>query len=217
MLVKWLIYIYTMITSTHKSLALKWIFSNMMQCSSNMASIGFPYYVYLTILKALVVTESTVNHNQRQTRYLEFPNFHWINRIENSINNYSLFKAKPRIPTLIIDYIWTEGTNSGTHSCTGSIGNPPGTMTLEIRDGETGNFTSFSSSTKSLTTIKENGHYNATLKFSINFNNENIRSQNIRCVANNQHTLSISESPCYSREVFVSPLPGKPILLKLLT
>lgn len=188
-----------------------------MQSSSNLSSIGFLYYVYLTILKTLVVTESTVNHNQRQTRYLEFPNFHWINHFQNSIKNFSLFKAKPGIPTLVIDYRWTEGTNLGTHSCTGSIGNPPGTMTLEIRDGETGNFTSFSPSTNSLTIIKENCHYNATLKFSINFNNENIRSHNIRCVANNQHTLSISESPFYSREVFVSPLPGKPIFLNLLT
>ncbi|XP_065924174.1 uncharacterized protein [Magallana gigas] len=117
-------------------------------------------------------------------------------------------KAKPAIPTLAIDYRWTEGTNLGTHSCTGSIGNPPGTMTLEIRDGETGNFTSFSPSTKSLNTIKENCHYDAKLTFSINFNTENIRSHFIRCVANNQHTLSISEFPFYSREVFVNPLPA---------
>lgn len=183
MLVKWSTCIYTMIRSTHKS------------------------YVYLTILKTLVVTESTVNHNQRQTRYLEYPNFHWINRIENFINNFSLLTAKPGISTLVIDYTWTEGTNLGTHSCTGSIGNPPGTMTLEIRDGETGNYTGF---------IYLPNH-SPTIKCSNNFNTENIRSHNIRCVANNQHTLSISESPFYSREVFVSPLPGKPILLNLLT
>nr|XP_034330434.1 uncharacterized protein LOC105324798 isoform X7 [Crassostrea gigas] len=117
-------------------------------------------------------------------------------------------KAKPGIPTLAIDYRWTEGTNLGIHSCTGSIGNPPGTMTLEIRDGETGNFTSFSPSTKSLNTIKENCHYDATLTFSINFNTEKIRSHYIRCVANNQHTLLISEPPFYSKEVFVNPLPA---------
>ncbi|XP_065924182.1 uncharacterized protein [Magallana gigas] len=117
-------------------------------------------------------------------------------------------KAKPGIPTLAIDYRWTEGTNLGIHSCTGSIGNPPGTMTLEIRDGETGNFTSFSPSTKSLNTIKENCHYDATLTFSINFNTEKNRSHYIRCVANNQQTLLISEPPFYSKEVFVNPLPA---------
>lgn len=128
-----------------------------------------------------------------------------------------MFKAKPGIPTLAIDYRWTEGTNLGIHSCTGSIGNPPGTMTLEIRDRETGNFTSFSPSTKSLNTIKENCHYDATLTFSINFNTETIRSHYIRCVANNQQTLLISEPPFYSKEVFVNPLPGKPILLIFVT
>ncbi|XP_052702942.1 serine-rich adhesin for platelets-like isoform X3 [Crassostrea angulata] len=117
-------------------------------------------------------------------------------------------KAKPGTPTLAIDYTWTEGTNLGTHSCTGSIGNPPGTMTLEIRDRETGNFTSFSPSTKSLTTMKKNCHNNATLTFSIDFNTENIQSHYIRCVADSQHTLLISESPFYSREVFVNPLPA---------
>lgn len=81
-------------------------------------------------------------------------------------------------------------------------------MTLEIRDGETGNFTSFSPSTKSLTTMKENCHYDATLTFSIDLNTENIQSHYIRCVANNQHTLLICEFPFYSKEVFVNPLPA---------
>lgn len=119
-------------------------------------------------------------------------------------------EALPRKPTLVIDYRWTEGTNSGTHSCIGDIGNPPGTMMLEIKNGETGNFTSFSPATQTLSHRMENCTNNATLSFSIDFKTNNIAGHYIRCVtANNQQSPSSSESLFYSDEIRISPLPGK--------
>lgn len=82
-------------------------------------------------------------------------------------------------------------------------------MTLEIRNGETGNFTSVSPSTINLSDKLENCNNNATLSFSIDFNTETVKGYHIRCVADNQFTLSSSEFPFYSDSVFINPLPGK--------
>lgn len=111
---------------------------------------------------------------------------------------------------MIIDYKWTEGTNKGTHYCIGYIGNPPGTMTLEVKNGETRNFTSFSPAIKTFSQRMENCNNNATLSFSIDFKTNDIAGYNIRCVAaNNQQSPSSNESPFYSDEIRISPLPGK--------
>lgn len=108
---------------------------------------------------------------------------------------------------MVVDYSWTEGTNKGTHYCIGDVGNPPGTMTLEIKNGESGNFTSFSPSTQRSSNRMENCTYKAKLSFSIDFKTNNITGHYIRCVAASYQQTS--GSPFYSDEIRISPLPGK--------
>lgn len=109
---------------------------------------------------------------------------------------------------MIIDYKWTKGTNKGTHYCIGYIGNPIGTMTLEMKNGETGNFTIFSPASQTFSHKMENCNHNATLSFSIDFKTNNITGYVIRCVAATNEHQSYG-SLYYSDEIRVSPLPGK--------
>lgn len=124
-----------------------------------------------------------------------------------SIKHFSTLEAESGKPTLVIDYSWTEGTNNGNHYCIGDVGNPPGTMTLEIKDGETGNFTSFSPSTQTFSHRMENCTNDATLSFSIDFKTNNITGYYIRCVVATNH-LQSPASLSFSDEIRISPLPG---------
>lgn len=117
------------------------------------------------------------------------------------------FQQNQKKPTLLVEYRWTEGSNTGTHSCIGDIGNPPGIMTLEINNGESGNFTSFSPSTQRFSHRMENCTNNATLFFSIDLKTNNFAGHYIRCVAASYQQTS--GSPFYSNEIRISPLPGK--------
>lgn len=125
-----------------------------------------------------------------------------------SIKVFSTFEAEPGKPTLVIDYSWSEGTNTGNHSCIGYIGNPPGTMNLEIKNGKSGNFTSFSPPTQTFSQKIENCNHNATLSFSIDFKSNNITGYYIRCVAATNEHQSYA-SLYYSDEIYVRPLPGE--------
>lgn len=80
-------------------------------------------------------------------------------------------------------------------------------MTLEINNGESGNFTSFSPSTQRFSHRMENCTNNATLFFSIDLKTNNFAGHYIRCVAASYQQTS--GSPFYSNEIRISPLPGK--------
>lgn len=108
-----------------------------------------------------------------------------------------------------IDYRWTNGTKTGTHVCTGNTGHPPGTLSLEVKDGESGVYRNYTPSIITKSATFENCTTKAKLSFSIDFATEHLQGDYIRCVSNNRETLSTSESPFYSQEVLINPLPGK--------
>ena len=111
---------------------------------------------------------------------------------------------------MTIDYSWTNGTKVGTHVCTGNTGHPPGTLSLEVKDGESGIYRNYTPSIITNTTTFENCTNKATISFSIDFAAEHLQGDYIRCVSNNRET---SESPFYSQEVLINPLPGKLIYI----
>jgi hypothetical protein len=106
---------------------------------------------------------------------------------------------------LTIDYRWEVGKNQMIHTCSGDVGNPAGTLSLEIRNGTSGNYTSYTPSLTEDTPNTENCLNTLELKFSIDFTSTNFQGYYIRCVAENPDTLI----PPASNAVMITPLPGK--------
>lgn len=123
----------------------------------------------------------------------------------------NFYSVKPATPTLAIGYTWEIGKNEKIHTCSGDVGNPAGTLSLEIRNGTSGNYTSY---TPSLRDDKpkfheENCSNTLDVEFSIDFTSTDLQGHYIRCVADNPHTLQSSDTFPASNAVMINPLPGK--------
>ncbi|XP_056005953.1 mucin-22-like isoform X3 [Ostrea edulis] len=121
-------------------------------------------------------------------------------------------KVKPTTPTLTIDYRWEVGKNQMIHTCSGDVGNPAGTLSLEIKNGTSGNYTSYTS-LRDDEFHEENCSNTLYVKFSIDFTSTNLQGHYIRCVADNSHTLQSSDTSPASDAVMINPLPANPCLV----
>ncbi|XP_056006656.1 serine-rich adhesin for platelets-like [Ostrea edulis] len=123
-------------------------------------------------------------------------------------------KVKPTTPTLTIDYRWEVGKNQKIHTCSGDVGNPAGTLSLEIKNGTSGNYTSYTSLRNDESKFHEDNCSNTlNANFSIDFTSTDLQGHYIRCVADNSQTLQSSDTPPASDAVMINPLPANPCLV----
>eukprot|EP00105_Crassostrea_gigas_P025428 XP_011446016.1 PREDICTED: uncharacterized protein LOC105341281 isoform X2 [Crassostrea gigas] len=103
-------------------------------------------------------------------------------------------KVKPKNPTLSLNPSLVDGENSLSHSCTGNVGNPPGSLQIQIRRSADSNFTEYSTPRQIKSSSLEsagNCSYIKTLSFSIDLTTESWSNMTIRCVALN--TVSVED------------------------
>nr|XP_034327795.1 uncharacterized protein LOC117689807 [Crassostrea gigas] len=101
-------------------------------------------------------------------------------------------KVKPKNPTLSLNPSLVDGENSLSHSCTGNVGNPPGSLQIQIRRSADSNFTEYSTPRQIKSSSLEsagNCSYIKTLSFSIDLTTESWSNMTIRCVALNTVSL----------------------------
>lgn len=112
-------------------------------------------------------------------------------------SNFAYFVAcsrtvKPKNPTLSLNPSLVDGENSLSHSCTGNVGNPPGSLQIQIRRSADSNFTEYSTPRQIKSSSLEsagNCSYIKTLSFSIDLTSESWSNMTIRCVALNTVSL----------------------------
>lgn len=112
-------------------------------------------------------------------------------------SNFTFFVAcsctvKPKNPTLTLNPNLVDGENSLSHSCTGNVGNPPGSLQIQIRRSTDSNFTEYITprQIKSSSLVNAgNCSYIKTLNFSIDLTTDSWSNVTIRCVALNSVSL----------------------------
>lgn len=116
--------------------------------------------------------------------------------------NFTYFVAcsctvKPTNPSLTLNPNLVDGENSESHICTGNVGNPPGSLQIQIMRSSDSNFTNYSTlrQLKSRSTVNAgNCSFIERLSFSIDLTTDSWSNVTIRCVALNSLSLTDNDA-----------------------
>ncbi|XP_062577701.1 uncharacterized protein LOC134239550, partial [Saccostrea cucullata] len=131
--------------------------------------------------------------------------------LSSSVTASVLMKTKPLSPELTISYRLEMGKNQPIHTCKGYVGNPKGTLELEIKNTTSGNFSKYIPTTQSFGfSVLENCNNQLVLTFSIDLTIDNLSDHYLRCLAKDTKTLPDSDPIPMSNEVPIVPLEANP-------